>query len=563
MKGKKKGGLATRLARMSDEERAKYLQRKADIEEEARRRKEQLLTNFMKNKLKKEDAFSRLNVAKINQYWHQVMRNDKCDYMKKDIEYLRKWINKTISIKNNTINKLINELDWQEDLYGKNFEAHSKQIDNIIEFHGKNLQQLSDQYKNDQKLLLYIGSKERRSIEENSKNEIEYLKTIMYGQEMVFKNEMIEVKERYSSQIDESSSNYKIELQLMERSREKIICSLWKQLSKIVLSHVQQTELKRLHLTELQKLDSAASLVVAQQEQEITRQKVEIKKLQFEYDRQNLIREEHIKNLQHIVETTTGKFLRMRKDLIRDMNHDEKQLVCLSTESNGVIKHLEAICTKGTHLLVLVRACEKFESDDERNRKWLSIERFDDELKPKDRQITLPKLSKPRPKTSISKPPPMKYLRDYKSEELFKNPIEAFTISTRPVKEDSIVIEKKTLNKKPTKSQVLAQIKLLGTPLRGACDGITENKFDNLSKLEGLWLAYNKVELDCIAMKREKRHLLEENEALKQGIRSVLEASALGQSIPNTKCASAATTRRRFAFSAPLSNTTVFRFKSM
>lgn len=48
MGGKKKGGLANRLAKMSDDERAKYLQRKADMEEEARRRKEQLVATFMK-----------------------------------------------------------------------------------------------------------------------------------------------------------------------------------------------------------------------------------------------------------------------------------------------------------------------------------------------------------------------------------------------------------------------------------------------------------------------------------------------------------------------------------
>lgn len=45
--GKKKRG-ANKLARMSDEERARYLQHRADIEEENRRRKQQLIAIFMK-----------------------------------------------------------------------------------------------------------------------------------------------------------------------------------------------------------------------------------------------------------------------------------------------------------------------------------------------------------------------------------------------------------------------------------------------------------------------------------------------------------------------------------
>lgn len=48
MGAKKKKSLANKLAKMSDEERARYLQQKADAEEEARRRKEQLIAIFMK-----------------------------------------------------------------------------------------------------------------------------------------------------------------------------------------------------------------------------------------------------------------------------------------------------------------------------------------------------------------------------------------------------------------------------------------------------------------------------------------------------------------------------------
>lgn len=45
--GKKKGA-KNKLAKMSEEERARYLQHRADIEEEARRRKQQLIALYMK-----------------------------------------------------------------------------------------------------------------------------------------------------------------------------------------------------------------------------------------------------------------------------------------------------------------------------------------------------------------------------------------------------------------------------------------------------------------------------------------------------------------------------------
>lgn len=43
---KKKGG--NKMAKMSDDERLRYLQARADVEEEARRRKQQLIALYMK-----------------------------------------------------------------------------------------------------------------------------------------------------------------------------------------------------------------------------------------------------------------------------------------------------------------------------------------------------------------------------------------------------------------------------------------------------------------------------------------------------------------------------------
>lgn len=48
--GKKKGKDKNKLARMSEEERLRYLQHRAELEEEAKRRKQQLISTFIKVK---------------------------------------------------------------------------------------------------------------------------------------------------------------------------------------------------------------------------------------------------------------------------------------------------------------------------------------------------------------------------------------------------------------------------------------------------------------------------------------------------------------------------------
>ncbi|GJQ86372.1 hypothetical protein Trydic_g4947 [Trypoxylus dichotomus] len=183
--GGKKKSLASRLAKMSDEERARYLQMKADQEEEARRRKEQLVTAFMKNKIKREDLFARLNKAKINQQWHQFMRLRKCREMKEECEHSKRWIERIVELKNRTIDGLMKELDEAEFQYSTNLQAHLQHVDNFIDFHRKYSEQIENEYQNDLDLLLKEASNEKQAFIRKFDGYIEYLKTILYGQEVV------------------------------------------------------------------------------------------------------------------------------------------------------------------------------------------------------------------------------------------------------------------------------------------------------------------------------------------------------------------------------------------
>ncbi|KAJ8923074.1 hypothetical protein NQ315_001626 [Exocentrus adspersus] len=179
MAGAKKKTLANKLAKMSDEERARYLQHKADMEEEAKRRKEQLIATFMK----KEDAFSRLNLAKINQNWHQILRRLKCQEMKENVGHLRLWIERLLDYKNRTISKLMDELEEAEEQYSNNYQCHSTHVDDIIGDQQKYMEKLEAEFDDDLFELLQTTQEETETISNNSKDQEEHLMTVLYGQE--------------------------------------------------------------------------------------------------------------------------------------------------------------------------------------------------------------------------------------------------------------------------------------------------------------------------------------------------------------------------------------------
>lgn len=83
-------------------------------------------------KIKKEDAFTRLNMAKINQNWHQIMRKIKVKEMKDEVEHLKQLIERLVETKNRRIENLVIELEEAEEQYMHNFNSHSTHLDNII-----------------------------------------------------------------------------------------------------------------------------------------------------------------------------------------------------------------------------------------------------------------------------------------------------------------------------------------------------------------------------------------------------------------------------------------------
>lgn len=62
-----------KLARMSDEERARYLQHRADVEEEARRRKRELIARFIKvqtGRIRRKVCTKYFNISHISRKEH-------------------------------------------------------------------------------------------------------------------------------------------------------------------------------------------------------------------------------------------------------------------------------------------------------------------------------------------------------------------------------------------------------------------------------------------------------------------------------------------------------------
>lgn len=82
--------------------------------------------------MKREEAFSRLNLAKINQEWRTILRNIKCTELRNEVKSVQKYFDDALMRKNQTIDRLLFELDEAEEMYATMLHSHMEAINKLI-----------------------------------------------------------------------------------------------------------------------------------------------------------------------------------------------------------------------------------------------------------------------------------------------------------------------------------------------------------------------------------------------------------------------------------------------
>lgn len=82
--------------------------------------------------------------------------------------------------------------------------------------------------------------------------------------------------------------------------------------------------------------------------------------------------------------------------------------------------------------------------------------------------------------------------------------------------------------------------------------GILERCYNSLKNMENFWEIFNKVKIDIMEIRVEKKILEQNNKQMRGMIRGILEALVLAQSQPNSNISSRIPSRSRSNYSAPL-----------
>ena len=188
---------------MTDEERVLYMEQKMLLEAEARKKKEDLLNELLKEKLLKEEKNTKNNMNKINYQWRSIMRDSKAKELLKDIEIMSQTFERIIDRKDSVIKSLVKDLQEAEEQYAMAMRSYFERTDFLIYLQKEQLDTMRKKCEREIEVIKLEFDKERENIMRRHQVEMDEMTTIIYGMEKIFLDQESEANIEFLSVRDD------------------------------------------------------------------------------------------------------------------------------------------------------------------------------------------------------------------------------------------------------------------------------------------------------------------------------------------------------------------------
>ena len=192
-----------KMKNMTDEERVLYMEQKMLLEAEARKKKEDLLNELLKEKLIKEEKNSKNNLNKINYQWRSIMRDAKAKELLKDIEIMSQTFERIIDRKDSVIKSLVKDLQEAEEQYEMAMRSYFENSDMLCDMHAEELETMRKKCEKEIEVIKLEFDKEKEYILNRHTQETNELTTIIYGMEKTYLDQETEAQIEFHSVRDD------------------------------------------------------------------------------------------------------------------------------------------------------------------------------------------------------------------------------------------------------------------------------------------------------------------------------------------------------------------------
>ncbi|XP_077967631.1 dynein regulatory complex subunit 2-like isoform X2 [Styela clava] len=361
--GKKKGG---KLAKMSEEERILFLEQKALAEEELRKKKEDLLMQFLKDKLGKEEKSTKVNLNRLNQQWRQIMRDSKSKDLRKDIEILSQTFERVVDRKDSVIKALATDIGEAEEQYAVALRSHIQNIDDIVDLQRSRLDRLKCEYNDELNTIKKEFEDEGDKVTTDRKTEQKMLQDVSFAMEQNYSERESDARQEFQSMRDEIKNKNLEEKHALRIQLEASVEALWKQFQAALKSYNETTEERKIAFENLKSKDEKSAKEIEMQMKKLQRIQDTIMQLRAKMQQNTRECEERNRHLKEERELILRHFQELKSEMNTERERDRVKLTTLTLQSNNSIKTLSRVYEKGDRILKLAEMCRKLETEEEK-----------------------------------------------------------------------------------------------------------------------------------------------------------------------------------------------------
>ncbi|XP_036387705.1 dynein regulatory complex subunit 2-like [Megalops cyprinoides] len=363
-KGKKKKG-KKKVAAMTEEERLLFLQQKALEEEELARKRQEMLTQYLKEKLKKEERNSMVNMHKLTEKWRTVFRQACTEELRRDMSVLSQTLERVLDHKDSVIECLVGDLMETEQQWSRALRSQVECADQLMELQRDRLASLRGQWSAEVERLSTEFETERNLIMSQHEKELKYLEEVSFAIDQYYSEVDSEARQDYQGTCDDIKNKTAEEKNTLRVQLEGDVEVLWLQVQQALRSYTEATEGHCVTFETLQASDQRSN-------QEINSH---VKKLQKLQESISVLRcrlcpsnkgQVSTCDLRTVKEEVTLQGQQLKAQLSNTRVRDKSLLSSIIIQSTAAAKKLQGIISKGEKLLRLTEVCRKLEKEREK-----------------------------------------------------------------------------------------------------------------------------------------------------------------------------------------------------
>ncbi|XP_030634041.1 dynein regulatory complex subunit 2 [Chanos chanos] len=363
-KGTKKGG--GKQAGLTEEERLLNMQQKAKAEEEMAKRKEDMLTQFLKDKLQKEERNSRVNLYKLREKWRALLRQGRAADLRSDIAVLSQNFERVLDSKNSVIQCLVSDLNEADEQSAQAWRSHLQCLDQLLELQRSRLSALEMQWNSSVEELSSEYSTERQQILAVYQQQRAYLENVNLAMEEQYCEMEDKARQDYLSthaEIKNKSIEEKHTLRIQLEGKVEHIFSQHQQLQQ---NYTETSGDRRVAFEALRARDKHCTQEIDRQTRRLQKMQDSISALRSQLSASQKESESVSRGLRGARDEVAHKTRLLKDQLSSAQTINRKLLTTLIVQSDAAAKKLQGIIAKGEKLLRLSEMCRKLETEREK-----------------------------------------------------------------------------------------------------------------------------------------------------------------------------------------------------